>query len=116
MPGPLVHAVAGRDERLLVFVHEAGPALEHQDDVEVGSVAVPAGALFRCHVGLDELGEDPAAGRLLDAEVLVEEEVAQPVAAPRRVFGLDVGKAFFSRVAVDMGGSLRPVAMPARHA
>jgi hypothetical protein len=55
-------------------------------------VSVPARALLRCLVRLDQLGDDPAAGRGLDAEVLVEEEVAQAAAAPRRVRGLDVGK------------------------
>ena len=58
---PLVHAVAGRDQRLLVAVHEARPALEHDDDVEVRLMAVPSGALFRCVIGPHELREHPPA-------------------------------------------------------
>jgi len=60
--------------------------------MELRLVPVPARALLRCLVGLDELGDDLPAGGRLDAEVLVEEEIAQAAAAPRRISGLDVGK------------------------
>jgi hypothetical protein len=86
----LVHAVAGLDKRLLVAVHELRPALGHQHDLEFGLMPVPAGALFRCHVGFDKVRDDLALGGRGDAEVAIQEEVAQAVAAPGRVPRLDV--------------------------
>src|SRR5450830_1060822 len=41
--GALVYAVAGFHQRHLILIHEAGPAFEHDDDVKVGFMPVPAG-------------------------------------------------------------------------
>ena len=67
----LVDAVAGRDKGVLVLIHEAGPALHHVDDLEIGLVNVRAGAFLGCGVGANQMGDDPAAGGRLDAEVAV---------------------------------------------
>ena len=92
--GLLVHAVPGGDEMLLVAIHEAGPAFGHNDDVKVSDMLVPAGAMLRRarRVGLDQLGDDPPAGGVFDAEVAVEEEIAQPVCPPGGVARLVVGE------------------------
>jgi hypothetical protein len=58
--------------------------------VELGFMAVPAGAFFGRHVGPDDLGDHLAAGCIGDAEVAVDEEVPQAVGAEARVFRLDV--------------------------
>jgi len=88
----LVHAVAGADQRLLVLVHEFGPAFGHDDDMEIGFMAVPAGALFRRIVGTHQLGDDLAGGGFGNAEVAVNEKVAQSVHAELRVVGFDMGE------------------------
>lgn len=78
MPGPLVHAVAGGDQVLLVFVHEAGPALQHDDDVEIGGVLMPARAFFRCLDGPDELCDHPAARGIGDSKVTIFKKLLSP--------------------------------------
>ena len=88
--GPLMHAVAGGHQMLLVFVHELRPAFCHENDVELGLVAMPAGAFFRRLTGLHQLRDDSSAGGAGDAKVAVEEEVAQAVAAPGRLARLHV--------------------------
>ncbi len=87
-----MHAVAGGNQMLLVFVHETRPALQHDDDMEVGDVLVPAGAFFGRAVGLDQLRQDSPAGGIGDAEVAVQEEIAKTLGDPWRVAGLDVGE------------------------
>jgi hypothetical protein len=74
---PLVHAIAGRNERLLRAVHEARPAFEHDDDMKFRLMSVPSGALFRCNIGFYELREDLAPGRFRDAEIAIRKEVTQ---------------------------------------
>src|SRR5712671_1232681 len=43
---PLMHDVAGLYQRRLVLVHEARPALGHDDDLEIAFMFVPAGAFL----------------------------------------------------------------------
>ena len=44
-------------------------------------MTVLAGALLWCHVGLDQVRDDTPGGGVIDAQVLVEKEIAQPFAA-----------------------------------
>jgi len=45
-PRTLMDDVAGLHQGRLVFIHESGPALGHDDDLEIAFVLMPAGALF----------------------------------------------------------------------
>ena len=74
-----MHDVAGLHQGRLVLVHEARPALGHDHDLEIAFVLVPAGALFRRQVGvgLDQMADHLAAGGVGDAEIAIQEEVAQ---------------------------------------
>lgn len=83
--GALVHHIAGFYQRDLVFIHELGPALGHDHDLEVADVIVPAGAVFRRKVGLDQMGDDLAVGGARDAKIAIQEEIAQPA---RLEFGI----------------------------
>jgi hypothetical protein len=58
--------------------------------VELRLVPVPFRAFLRCHVRLHELSDHATVRGGGDAEIAVQEEVAQPVAAPRRLPALDV--------------------------
>jgi hypothetical protein len=60
---PLVNAITGRHQMLLVLIHEPGPALQHDDDVKIIGVTVPSGAFLRRLLRAHQLGDDPAAGR-----------------------------------------------------
>ena len=42
-----MNAIAGLDQGELVFIHEVGPALEHDHDVEISNMPVPTGAFLR---------------------------------------------------------------------
>ena len=76
----------------LVLAHELGPTFEHQYDVEVGLVAMPAGAFFRRFVGFHQLRDDPPASGVGDAQVTVKKEVAQTIAPPDCVAWFHVGE------------------------
>ena len=116
MPGRwCTQSPASTSVSLSPYMNLAQP-LVMMHDLELRLMAVPAGALFGCHVGLDEVRDARArAVASADAEVLVEEEVAQAVAAPAGVGGLDVR---------ELGGRLvqheallrRRVGMPDWHA
>src|SRR5437763_146752 len=82
-----MYDVAGLHQRRLVLVHEARPALHHDHDLEFAVMAVPAGAVLRrtIAIGLDEMADHLAAGRIGNAEVAIQEEVAQTSA---RVAGI----------------------------
>jgi hypothetical protein len=86
----LMHGISGRHQRFLVLVHEARPALQHDHDVEIRLMTVPAGALFRRNVRADKLREHAASGRIGDAEVLVLEEIPQAVVDEIRVLWTNV--------------------------
>jgi hypothetical protein len=76
-------------------------------------MAVPTSALFRSLIRLDELRDDAARGGGFDTEVLVEKEIAQPVAALLAVGG------FVMRELGGRGvqhGGLRKVAGATPHA
>jgi hypothetical protein len=75
--GTLMNAIACLNQRQPVFVHEARPALEHDHDVEVGDVPVPARASFR--------------------RFILDEEVTEAVGNKVCVAFLDMRKAGFSR-------------------
>ncbi len=66
-PRCLMNAVTGRDQGLLVAVHEARPALEHDHNVEFGLMTVPTCALLWCMVRLHELRNHLASGRACNA-------------------------------------------------
>ena len=70
--GTLMNAIAGLDQGQLVFIHEAGPTLEHDHDVEIGDMPVPTGAFLRWLVGLDQRRNDFAAGGLGDAKIPIK--------------------------------------------
>ena len=86
----LMNAVAGRDQRLLVLVHEARPALQHDHDMEIGTMAVPAGAFFGCIVGIDQLREHLAGGRVGDSQIAIQEEIAESFPFEISVSGFDI--------------------------
>ena len=73
-------------------VHEPGPTLEHDDDLKVRLVSVPSGALFWCHVGFDQVCNHFSVRGVGNAQVAVEEKVAQSFGFERGVAGFDVRK------------------------
>jgi hypothetical protein len=56
-----------------------GPALDHDDDLEICLMAVPARAFFWCLIGFDQMRNDLAMGGLGNAQIAVQKEVAQSV-------------------------------------
>ncbi len=86
----LVHAVAGADQGFLVLIHEFGPALGHDDDMELRLMTVPAGAFFGRFIGPDYLSDDLAGCGVGDAEVAVNEEIPQPIRAEFGISGFDM--------------------------
>ena len=57
-------------------------------------MAVPAGAVFRRHlgIGLDQMTDHLAAGRSRDAEIAVQEEVAQASAGEFGIARFDMAE------------------------
>jgi hypothetical protein len=88
--GALVHAVAGRHQGFLVFVHETRPALEHDDDLEVRLMAVPAGAGFWCQIGPDQVRNHLSVRGLGNAQVAVQEKITQATSDKRGFCCLEV--------------------------
>ena len=89
MPGGLVNAGAGLQQHLAhPLVPEAYPALEHIDELDVERMGVLVAAGMGAGHGLDHMGADPAAGRLGDAEVAVDEEVPQALSLELPVLGM----------------------------
>src|SRR5262249_44835636 len=67
----------------LALVHEADPALEHVEHLEVAVVLVQAGRVhvmrtLRVLLDPDHVGAELSMRRLLDAEIAVLHEAAQP--------------------------------------
>jgi hypothetical protein len=81
--------------------------------MEIGFMAVPAGALFRRIVGADELGDDLAGGRFGDAEVTVNEKITQSVDAELRISGFDMGK--LGSGSIEHGGAPGQVTPSIKH-
>jgi Protein of unknown function (DUF3775) len=92
----LMNAIAGLDQGQLVFIHEAGPTLEHDHDVEIGDMPVPAGAFLRWLVGPDQRRNDFAARGFGDAEIPIEEEIAKAVGFKHGIAFLDMRECRFS--------------------
>ena len=86
----LMNAIAGLDQGQLVFVHEAGPTLEHDHDVEIGDMPVPTGAFLRWLVGPDQRRNDFAARGLGDAKITIKEEIAKAVGLKPSIAFLDM--------------------------
>ena len=87
-----MHHVAGFDQGLLVFVHEAGPAFDHDHDLEIRLMPVPSGARFWCHIGLDQVRNHFSVRGFSDTQVAVQKKVPQSAWHKLRVGGLYVGK------------------------
>src|ERR1700712_1379483 len=102
---PLMHTIAGRDQVLLILIHELGPALQHDDDMEVGDMAMPSGTLLGRLLRPSQLGDDATAGCLCDPEVAIFEKGPQPVADPGRVTGFDVGECIYNWLVEHVRGS-----------
>ena len=67
-------------------------------------MAVPTRACFWCHISFNKVRDDFAVGGVGDAQVAVEEKVAQSAAFPFDVFGFEMGK--LCRGAVQHGALL----------
>jgi hypothetical protein len=90
--GPLVDDVAGLHQGRLVLIHEACPAFCHDDDLEFAFVLVPAGAFLwrQVGVGLDQMADHLPTGGIRNAEIAIQEEVAQTPAPEFGIAGFDV--------------------------
>lgn len=85
-----MHHVPGLHKRFPVLVHEARPALEHDDNLKICFMPVPASARFWCHIGLDQVRNHLAVRGLGNAEVAVQKEIAQAAGDKLRIARLDV--------------------------
>jgi hypothetical protein len=101
--GALVHAIACLHQGLLVFVHEARPALGHDHDLKIGLMPVPTRAFFWRMVRLHKVRNHFAVGGVGNPQVLVKEEIPQPIGPPTRVLRADMGK--FGRRGIKHGAS-----------
>jgi len=66
---------------------------------------VPTGAVFRRHlrIGLDQMADYLAAGRVRDAEIAIQEEVAQAASGEFGIIRFDVGKFVDDRALIHHG-------------
>src|SRR5271154_3493897 len=87
---PLMHTVAGRNQGLLVFIHETRPTLRHDDNLELGDMLMPASPFRGRKIGSDEMGDHFAVGRFGDSEIAIKKEWPKSVAAKLRVSGFDM--------------------------
>ena len=91
-PRPLMHAVAGGNQMLLAFVHEPRPALQHDDDVEVGDVLMPAGAFDRADCSPSPVARSPARRSHRRCQGRDTGRSRAALGDPWRVARLDVGE------------------------
>ena len=87
--------IARLDQLLFVLVHEFGPAFGHNHDLKIRLMFVPAGSRFWCPVRLHKVRDDLDIGRLGDAQITLQEKVAQSARHKLRVGRLDVRKTGF---------------------
>ena len=66
-----MHAIPGLDQVLGSLIHKLRPSLQHQDDVELRLMLMPAGAFFGRGVGLDHLRDDAPADGGGDSQIAI---------------------------------------------
>src|SRR5258705_8811413 len=90
--GALMNAVASRDQRFLVLVHETGPAFQHVHDVKIRTVIMPTRPFLRRAAGSDELRKHFAGGCVRDPEITIDKEVTKSFSFEIGVGRFNVGK------------------------
>gem|GEM_PF-6836940 len=88
--GCLMNTISGRYECLLVFIHKSCPAREHDDDLKISLVDVPARAGCRCILCSHKVRNNLAFGCGCYSEITILEEVAQSTTLVWRVAWLNM--------------------------
>jgi hypothetical protein len=78
---------------------------QHDDDVQIIDVPVPARAFLRCLLGSDQLGDYATTRGISYAKIALLEKRAQPFTDPRSVAGLDVRKRIDDGIIEQVRGS-----------
>src|SRR5262245_4642793 len=102
----LIEAAAGFHHHSAdAFVFEQHPALEDIDELHVGGVIVPFAVRRLAGPRANDMGDDLASGRALDAEIAILEVVAQAAALEFFVFAMRDVEAGHGAIILGYDGS-----------